>query len=313
MPLGIVTHEMDNSPSPISVNRVQKRWCGAQGAVDDDITSLVEDAADAIRSTIGDGPYNYAPLAPGTLEHLPNPVEALIVPLAVLAFGSAWAFATLIRHGYERESLILQRQVIEYYVRAKYFSEEPTAAFFEWLFESTSEERRFLAQHGATFGSMKRSRELDAMMTQLWSMLGGDEAVLVTEQKFTQKLREFQKERGIPTLNSEQLAQKYCLANDYGAHYALPSKISHGSQFTRGFAEYNGSLRFWSSIVNANVKAALVAEYLIELVAILQSVLTPAMEIDIAPFRKRLYAIERRYHIHRPGRKRRRQPRRRRP
>jgi hypothetical protein len=277
---------------------VRRRTC-PPGAVDNEITTLVEDASNAIRFVVGEDKYSYRFLN-GT--DLRNPVEALIVPMAVLAHGSGWAFATLIRHGYERESLIFQRQIMEYYVRTKYYVEQPLAALFEWLFDATAEERRFLTDNAATYGSRKRSQEVDSIMASLWRGLGGSQTENITEQKFTKLVNDVRKANGIPRVSVQQMVQRYGFSQDYGTHYGLPSKISHGSQFTRGFAEHHGRLRYYGGIENANVKAALAAEYLIELIDVLKSGLIPAVDVDAAQFRKRLRAIHRAYRIHRPKR-----------
>jgi hypothetical protein len=151
----------------------------------------------------------------------------------------------------------------------------------------------FLSDNAATYGSRKRSKEVDSIMASLWRGLGGSDTEDVTEQKFTQRLRELRKAKGVPMMTAQQLVERYCFPGDYGVHYGLPSKISHASQIMRGFAEHHGCLRYYSGIENANVKAALAAEYLIELIGVLKSALIPAVDIDPGQVRKRLRAIQR--------------------
>lgn len=265
--------------------------------------TLCEDATDAIRLTLGEGLYGYHTVKFGAAA-IDDPKERMIVPLSVLAFGTGNAFTTLVRHGLEREALIHQRQTIEYYLRIKHYSLYRRAALIDRLFDSIAEEKRFLNENSQHFGSIRRPEDVDTLLNDMWPLIGGKPGVVVSEQRFTSQLSQYRAKVRIPQLSVPQLADRYCLGPDYGLFYSIPSKMSHGSEFIRGYAERYGRMQYYSDVSNMAQKVAIVSEYLIAIVAVLQKHVICQEQVDVGGLRSRLATSRRELRIHRPRKRR---------
>jgi hypothetical protein len=267
----------------------------------DDVSELCLAIAEDLRVAVGGEEYHYTRTINAGYTALQNPVERFVVSTSALMYGAIRAFVALASQGLEREALMMQRQVMEYSFRASYYSENQVACLYDSV-EAACEEQRFLEKVKKSHASPKRLAALNTYIKSLYKVLTGK--VIAKPDDLVKVLHQLRKKNGVAEPQSiEKIAQRYSRDEDYGMHYAMPSKISHASRVAQGYAEHPWGLpKFESGIASINAKACIVAEYAIDFLETLAKETSPVVTPNVRERRKSLTSIRRKIRMHRAKR-----------
>ena len=158
-------------------------------------------------------------------DGLPNAVEYYLLYISAVIYGAADAALTLILHNLGREAGLQERQIFECWVRAAYYTSNPSVA--ELAMRAVPfQEKRLLDDMGCD-PHTESYQELSRLCEQIEERVPG--AKTYREPSVRSILRD---------ANDEQTAQFYA------SHYRFSSRLSHGSFAAAGSVIDADGIRF---------------------------------------------------------------------
>jgi hypothetical protein len=216
-------------------------------------------------------------------DNLPDAVHYYLLYTSALVHGAADAALTLILHNLGREARIHERSIFEYWVRAKFYSDNPEIAKLA-LRASLFQEREILDRLGYDKTS-PRYTELNATCQSV-------------EPRYPDAVRYKEPSLGqiLGSGKSEQLTQFYTF------HYRLSSQTAHAAFAGSGGIMTEQGVQFDGREPDPNISLVAIITYLIAFIELLASKLELAEGMRRLPdLRKRWNTIQDRLEGARPG------------
>jgi len=225
-----------------------------------------------------------------------NAGELWLAYTAALAYGAADALLLCVLHNRGREAIILERQIVEYFIRARYYNEHPDEARLEFL-AWPLRDKKFLDDIGLDTGS-ERYRAAEA-------------ACRVVQVKFPEAYKYADANRG----RERHFAGMYGDMNDASVRAEYAFKIRRTSQTLHGsvvgmqdvldFRDGFIGIKFDSRSDDPNFCIESATIHLIEFLNVINATLALNRDADVLGLQEGIDAILARRHPteHAAGRK----------
>jgi hypothetical protein len=217
-----------------------------------------------------------------------NASELWLAYTAALAYGAADALLLCVLHNRGREAIIVERQIVEYFFRAKYYAEHPEEARFEFL-AWPLRDKKFLDDIGLETGS-ERYR-------------AAEDACDLVQKKFPDAYRYAEAKRG----RERDFASMYGDMNEASVRAEYAFKIRRTSQTLHASVvgmqdvlDFSSDgvigIKFDSRSDDPNFCIESATIHLIEFLNIINATLALTREADVLALQQRMDAILARRH-----------------
>jgi uncharacterized protein DUF5677 len=212
----------------------------------------------------------------------PEAVQTWLVFYAVRIYGAADAALTLVLHNMTREAIILQRQIFEYVVRARYYVANPEDARLE--------RETFPLRHLDMMNKMRLEKGSDH-----YTRVVADCEKIKLDQSDVYEY--FLKHKNGPASIRTMIGPESDpeVTADYAANYSFPSGISHGGTLSLTDVYGPAGISFDSSTDDPNWLLVVITGYILLFLELAQKPLGLNVQKQIDGLKGRLKPFEGKY------------------